>query len=53
MVTSHFNEKYQIYNRIEYNTIKVFKAPSKFAEHSSETEMPTTTHRWLGKNLGK
>ena len=40
-------------NTIHYHTIQVFKVPSKFAEGSSETEMPTTTHRWLGKNLGE
>jgi len=31
------------YNTIQYNTTEVLKAPSKFAEHSSETDTPTTT----------
>ena len=39
--------------RVFQATTEVFKMPSEFAEHSSETETPTTTHRWLGKNLGK
>jgi len=33
------------HNTIQYNAIKVFKAPSKFAERSSETETPTTIRR--------
>ena len=39
---------------MQYNTnSKVFKMPSEFDEHSSEIEMPTTTHRWLSRNLSK
>ena len=42
-----------LYNAIQYNTVEVFKVPSKFAEYSSKTETLTTTHRWLGKHLDK